>query len=663
MKTPDRVLDVDSNLSGERIEMSIEAGSMGHIMGILTELYSDAETAVLREYSTNARDAHVAAGVARPIEVTLPTPKQPNLTIRDFGEGLDEHDVREIYSRYGASTKRQSDDVVGMLGLGCKSALAYTDQFTLSGVKGGVMTVVSVARTEDGGGDMTLVSVDEVGDGVPSGVCVTIPCKQANAFAEKAAKLFRFWPAGTVRVNGEEPERIDGFWVAPDLLLTKDAGADVVVMGGVPYPMYEKSVTESYDYKYMRRRNGWWQVAFVGIGEVSFVPSREQLMFNAKTRETVKRIERRFEAELAPSIKRQAEAAQTAEEALEIALLADDMPDFKEKVTWRGQVVPTTYDFGRGQVMKLQGEKRNGRRDDDHYERLRAAELRGDVIFFTEYDGLAWSPSRRAKLELWLERKGLERPDHFVVITGPMPPDLRTWIGDAPVHDWRVGPPLEKAERRERTRRTAAEGSTGINAGVYTVRDLSLSPGDSVYQRDVDASAIDRSRPILFTFKNVESWGVIKEQREAPDRIARHCDPDAQIVILGLNRAAKFQRDFRRAENLEAYNLRKTKEWLAALSEDDKVYLRIASSVGLHAFSSLDPERLDDPALKDAVRIASAKRATLEEERRIFGVAVDGTFKDPREPYPLFPHHFTPKVKEHVYTYVNAVYAERGRRS
>lgn len=653
MKTPDRILDVDSNLQGERVEMSIDTGAMGHIMSILTELYSDAELAILREYGTNARDAHIAAGVTRPVEVTLPTEDSPALTIRDFGEGLDADDIREIYSRYGASTKRESDDAVGMLGLGCKSALAYTDQFTLSGVKGGVMTVVSVARTEDGGGDMTLVSQHEVGADVPSGVCVTVPAKRQNAFARKAHELYRFWEPGTVLVDGEPPARIGGFWVAPDLLITTEVGIDMVVMGGVPYPMFEKAIAEQYENKYRSHR----RVAFVPIGAVNFVPSREQLMFNTRTRATVAEIEKRFEAETVPAfVKRCADAA-TAEEALEIALFADQVK-VKETLTWRGKPVPTEYDFGKySKAIVLGAEKRQGTRDDNHHETLKARELRGDVVYFSEYDGLAWSPSRREKLELWLKNQGVERPERFILITGPLPPDLRTWIGDAKVYDWRVGPPLEKApsQRRERS---AANGGTGINAGVYDVRDLRGYAGSAhVPVRAVDARDLDRSRPILYTFKNVESWGVVKEQREATDRIARHVSPDAQIVLLGLNRAAKFQRDFPRSESLEKYNARMRAEWIAKMSADDRAYLTIANGPGVGVFKSLEVDRIDDPALKEAVRIANLPLGHLLEEQRIFGTVPTGDFKDPRARYPLFPYGAVAlKEREHVYLYVNAAY-------
>src|SRR3954462_183715 len=142
MKAEARVLDVTSTLEGEKIAMGISKENMGMVMTILTDLYSNPVLAVIREYSTNALDAQIEAGVDRPIEVTLPGPLSPFFKVRDYGDGLNEDDIRDIYSQYGTSTKRASNDVVGMLGLGCKSALTYTDQFTVTGIKNGVMTMV-----------------------------------------------------------------------------------------------------------------------------------------------------------------------------------------------------------------------------------------------------------------------------------------------------------------------------------------------------------------------------------------------------------------------------------------------------------------------------------------------------------------------------------------
>jgi hypothetical protein len=99
--------EYDGNLQGETIAVGIKDVRL--IIDRLTDMYSDREMAVLREYSCNALDAHIEAGITSPIEVSTPGPLAPFLTIRDFGVGLCLEDIREIYSQYGASTKRNTN--------------------------------------------------------------------------------------------------------------------------------------------------------------------------------------------------------------------------------------------------------------------------------------------------------------------------------------------------------------------------------------------------------------------------------------------------------------------------------------------------------------------------------------------------------------------------
>lgn len=108
----------------ESTQFDLSREDASHIMTILRDtLYSDRILAVLREYSANAWDAHRMVGKADlPIKVTLPTEMDPKLTIRDFGPGLSRPDVFNVYTKYGKSTKRDTDNAVGMLGIGCLRA-------------------------------------------------------------------------------------------------------------------------------------------------------------------------------------------------------------------------------------------------------------------------------------------------------------------------------------------------------------------------------------------------------------------------------------------------------------------------------------------------------------------------------------------------------------
>jgi hypothetical protein len=63
-------LQIESTVSGNRVAMTLDETALVHIMSVLTNLYSDPEKAIIREYATNAWDAHIEAGILRPIEIT-----------------------------------------------------------------------------------------------------------------------------------------------------------------------------------------------------------------------------------------------------------------------------------------------------------------------------------------------------------------------------------------------------------------------------------------------------------------------------------------------------------------------------------------------------------------------------------------------------------------
>lgn len=103
-----------------------------HIVKILrSKLYSNKILAVIREYITNALDANAENSSEKPIRISLPKDSDPNFRVRDFGKGLSEKEINSLFISYGDSTKRESNEFTGCLGIGSKSAFAYSDSFTI----------------------------------------------------------------------------------------------------------------------------------------------------------------------------------------------------------------------------------------------------------------------------------------------------------------------------------------------------------------------------------------------------------------------------------------------------------------------------------------------------------------------------------------------------
>jgi hypothetical protein len=156
-------------------------------------LYSDKVMAVIRELSTNAYDAHVAAGNKNPFKVILPTQAVPSFTVRDYGTGLSQQDMEELYTTYGASNKNDSNDFVGCLGLGSKSPFAYTKSFSTVSYYNGTKYSYIAAMDENGVPSLNLFDISPTKE--PNGLEISFAVKQCDfgEFTTKAKRIFHYF--------------------------------------------------------------------------------------------------------------------------------------------------------------------------------------------------------------------------------------------------------------------------------------------------------------------------------------------------------------------------------------------------------------------------------------------------------------------------------------
>jgi hypothetical protein len=636
MKPDMRVLEVNSTLQGEKVGMTIDDGALAHIMSVLTDLYSDPEMAIIREYSTNAYDAHVEAGVKKPIQVQTPTSLAPFFRVRDFGEGLDAQDIREIYSRYGASSKRNSNDVVGMLGLGCKSALTYTDQFTLTGIKNGIETQVSISRDEDGGGSMTIVAQNKTD--AESGVEIIVPVKRYNDIVSKCAKFFSVWEKGTVLVDGKEPKRMEGLMPLTDNIFSF-SGYDryqqaysMIVMGNVTYP-----ITDQHE--------SWPFIAFVEIGDVEFSPSRESLRMTKKTREKIAELRAIAKRERDAAIERNIAQAKTAREALEIYHSSSDR-GYRGNPTWNGHAIQHNIMAADGEqwiIAKLKHQSYS--RGWDHYKNVGTRNMH-EYIWLIGFESDKLTPYKRKKLNQWAAKQNLSG-SAILVKTLPKSP----WIEKANVYDWKD----VEAEKLDRVTSVTSKGRpTGSYRGIVC----------GLHQDVILAGDIDTSKPLFYV-----NLGELTDSA----RIAiLEYFPDATIITLTRNRMAKFERDFPMAKTVEDEYKKLKTEWEKSLSDDDKLTLKLNRGSHTDTLKKLDPVRIDDPELKNYVTLAKRNINKLIVRAKLFGhntynsyyYHTEADMVKPFKDYPLLTNlrghdRMYQDFLEHLYTYVNAAYAAR----
>ena len=300
--------DEPTNL--ETVTMTIDEASVQHIMGTLTSLYADPLLAVLREYSSNAVDSHVRAGVYKPIAVTIPSEYNTNFVVQDFGIGMSKDDIANIYSRYGLSTKGNTNAEIGAFGLGCKSALAIAERFDITAVKDGVETVAFIQKNNKGVGVVHFVS--ETSTSKDNGVVITIPINptQVGRFADTAKTFFDTWAVGSALINGEPNKAVQygSGWIeiAPAgspiawVNLNKTASFQTYrsynnlisnstfIIGGIGYSLERVGRAdfpfETNDYKKLSNIvNGNKLIVNLPIGSVDLTPSREAIMITDKT--------------------------------------------------------------------------------------------------------------------------------------------------------------------------------------------------------------------------------------------------------------------------------------------------------------------------------------------------------------------------------------------
>jgi len=250
---------------------------------ILSDLYSDKPLAIVRELGCNAHDSHVEAGKANtPFHIHAPNALEPWITIQDFGTGISHENIYNIYAVYFESTKTNTNDQIGCLGLGSKSPFCYTDNFTITSVHNGTKRIYNAFFNADAMPAISLLSTDSTTD--ENGIAIQIPVKPEDFFAfEKAIKKsFRFFDVrptisgGSIMWDDETPILSGKDWAVYKSFGYNEAFA---IMGGVTYPLDVYKIND-------KNRNILQRAGVVlkfQTGELDIVPSREGLSYNPQT--------------------------------------------------------------------------------------------------------------------------------------------------------------------------------------------------------------------------------------------------------------------------------------------------------------------------------------------------------------------------------------------
>lgn len=273
-------------------DFGIEDSDLSHIMGILrSQIYSDKLLAVIREYSTNAVDANTEAGNTNPISIILPTLADPVLSFRDFGHGLSDEDVCNLYVKYGASTKRSSNDYTGCLGIGCKAGFAYGDSFQVISYTKSHITTWLARIDESQRGTISMLS-KEPNTNRPTGtdVRVTIRKDDIDSCVSKAKAFFKYWkvqPHCNIELEQINiVESTDDWAIHSDksghYQYARNYGGAHLVMGNIRYPIDSNQLNINNDAGLLTKSNS--VILYAPLGAVDIAANRESLEYTDRTR-------------------------------------------------------------------------------------------------------------------------------------------------------------------------------------------------------------------------------------------------------------------------------------------------------------------------------------------------------------------------------------------
>lgn len=281
---------------------TIKQKNLAKIINIVeNDIYSDKILAVIREYSCNAYDANVAAGKRDvPIVVTLPSRLNIEFRVRDYGDGLTEEEIHEVYTSYGESTKENSNDYIGQLGIGSKSGFAYGDNFVVTSWKNGIKTVYNAVKGSEVRDMVKLYS--EIST-EPSGIEVTIPVKTGDetAFKTKSINFFKYWQTVPKLIGLQDNDLpninndviIDGEdWKICVTDGYRTNNASIALMGNISYPIRWDLVVEALNKQNKIDAKKKKIINFITvndmfirfqIGDLQISPSRESLQYTDHT--------------------------------------------------------------------------------------------------------------------------------------------------------------------------------------------------------------------------------------------------------------------------------------------------------------------------------------------------------------------------------------------
>lgn len=311
------------NIQENRV--GIDTANVDFITNILTSsLYSNPLQSFLRETISNAYDSQVEAGnEEHPIILYIEQLSNAgyysqlntyfNISIRDYGTGLSPERFDQIYKFIGSSTKRESNDYIGKWGLGRLSCLSVADKATVTSYYNGTKYSYMMYKN-DGGINIDRINTSETDspNGLEVNVKVTTNLKNLRTALESLVLfenlIIKYTSTGSVdscyeirqfveNFNNRKIIKYKSYVVIPEWC-ESITSSRTIAHGKVLYPCnVSYGIFKNYSYAFNN------VIPTLEIGTVSITPSRESLLYDAKTDKALKEAWEKADEELESILK------------------------------------------------------------------------------------------------------------------------------------------------------------------------------------------------------------------------------------------------------------------------------------------------------------------------------------------------------------------------
>jgi len=312
---------ISSNINTDSTKFKILATPQA--FKILTDnLYTNKISTIIRELSCNAWDSQILKGNSdKPFDIFVPDrTTDPIFYIRDYGVGLSDQAMKDLYTSYFGTDKTHTNELIGGLGLGSKTPLCYTEQFTVTSYFDGLKTDYLVSFSSDGTPQLTLINKQKTNE--PTGLKVQIGIKEEDIYDfQQAIKDFFAFNGIKPRFLNQNIElpKLEVKFKYKNLTIYKSVNNVIKVkLGMVNYNLNRDDISindleercqkfqednkqkypwlNTYDFRrYVMsfftdyyKRNGIMVIEFP-IGSLSVTASREALSLDERSRETLQK--------------------------------------------------------------------------------------------------------------------------------------------------------------------------------------------------------------------------------------------------------------------------------------------------------------------------------------------------------------------------------------